>query len=50
MTIKGKNKTVDISGWLILAGLLVADSITCNVCRLKQTKILQNCTKNGKSN
>lgn len=50
MTIKGKNRTVEISGWVVLVGLLIANDMAVNVCRLKQTKILQNGMKNGKSN
>ena len=50
MIIKGKNRSVEIPGWVVLVGLLIVDNMTTNVCKLKQTKILQNCMTNGKSN
>jgi hypothetical protein len=50
MIIKGKNRSVEIPGWAVLVGLLIVDNMATNVCTLKQTKILKNCMKNGKSN
>lgn len=50
MTIKGKNRTIDIPGWAVFMGLLVVDNVAANVCKVKCTKILQNSVKNGKSN
>ena len=35
MLIKIKDNAINISGWLVLAGLLVADNIYANHCRRK---------------
>lgn len=32
MVIKGKDKVVQIPNWVIVVGLLAADSIICNLC------------------
>lgn len=38
MLIRKGDKSVHISGWLILIGLLIVDNVAANVCRVKMVK------------
>lgn len=40
MEIKTGNKTISIPLWAVLVGLEVVDNVVCNVCKVKQTKVL----------